>query len=234
MKILIAGYLPLCKNYINAVKAAGAVPEVSLDVKNICERVPNRPGEGKMPEFSGLLLPGGGDMNPKWFGQENHGSDPWDDALDDAQMAILERFVNCKLPVLGICRGHQVINVFFGGDIIQDLGAQNSAPDASSLYTKCRLAPGCWHTAPHGDVFHKASAKKGSWIENIYGEHFVVNSRHHQAIGRLGHGLSAVAWAMDGVVEGIVHENLPIYGVQWHPERMDGGVEVLRRSLILA
>ena len=103
--------------------------------------------------------------------------------------------------VLGICRGLQVLNVFFGGTLIQDLPGHSQAAGRDRLH-RVRTAP--------------------SPLQDLFGETLVVNSAHHQAADRLGQGLRAVQWAIDGTVEAVIHQSLPVWGVQWHPERLAG------------
>ena len=140
-------------------------------------------------------------MDPVLFGQENRGSNPPDRERDRAELALAEAFLTWERPVLGICRGMQVLNVFFGGALLQDLPGHSQAAGRDRLH-RVRTAP--------------------SPLRELYGQDVVVNSAHHQAADRLGSGLRAVQWAPDGVVEAAVHETLPAWGVQWHPERLSG------------
>ena len=151
--------------------------------------------------FDGLLLPGGGDLDPASYGQEMRGSNKPDPDLDQLQLDALGAFVHAKKPVFGICRGLQVINVFFGGTLVQNL------PQGYHQYIGC-------------DQVHETIAEPNSFLAALYGERFSVNSAHHQAIDALGNGLQAVQHAMDGVIEAIRHTELPVWAVQWHPERM--------------
>ena len=149
-----------------------------------------------------LLLPGGGDLEPWRYGQENTASRGLEPERDALELHLLERFTRQKKPVLGICRGLQTINVFFGGDLIQDV-------------------PG--HSTINGaDRLHPTRAAEHSFLRTLYGEAPLVNSAHHQVIGRLGSGLEAVQWAEDSVVEAVCHRQLPVWAVQWHPERICG------------
>ena len=108
--------------------------------------------------------------------------------------------------MLGICRGLQLINVYFGGTLIQDLNTcvrHWKAPEETK------------------DVVHRSRAEKGSWLARLYGESFPHNSAHHQAADLVGSGLVIDSRAeRDHVVEALHHEALPVYFVQWHPERM--------------
>ncbi len=155
--------------------------------------------------FDGLLLPGGGDVSPSRYGQEDRACVDVDMALDALQFAVTGRFFRAGKHILGICRGHQLLNVFFGGTLIQDLPA-GSGHD--------------WDQGKSEDKVHPVRALPSSWVEDLYGRSFPVNSAHHQAADRLGEGLIADQYSPDGVIEAMHHENGLVYGVQWHPERM--------------
>ena len=155
-------------------------------------------------EYDGLLLPGGWDVNPSRYGKTPIPQETIDDGLDEIQFAVLENFLEAGKPVLGICRGHQLLNVALGGTLVQDLP---SAERHRSL--------------PSGDDhIHPVRVEESSFLYRIYGPACTVNSSHHQGIERLGKGLRAAAFSEDGVIEAIGHESLPLWGVQWHPERM--------------
>ena len=125
-----------------------------------------------------------------------------DPELDRLQLFLLRSFLRKNLPVLGICKGMQLINVCLGGGIIQDL------PTAGR------------HAYIGKDQIHPSHAEKGSLLHTLYGENFPVNSAHHQGIAEPGEDLIVIQHAPDGVAEAIVHTSLPILGIQWHPERM--------------
>ncbi len=182
------------ENYLSAIEAAGGegtarylpAPELSYD---------------------GLLLTGGEDMDPARFGQENTHSRGIDPARDEAELALLDAFCGANKPVLAICRGHQVANVWLGGDLIQDLG---------------ELVP--FHRKEEGDQIHLVRAAEGSLLCRLYGPVFPVNSSHHQGLGRLGKGLTVTARSEGGVIEAAEHDTLPLLCVQFHPERMTGAL----------
>ncbi|MBE6996347.1 MAG: gamma-glutamyl-gamma-aminobutyrate hydrolase family protein [Ruminococcaceae bacterium] len=170
---------------------------------------------GGTPEgCDALLLPGGGDLEPWRYGQENTASRGLEPVRDAAELALLDWFTAAGQPVLGICRGMQTINVYFGGTLLQDIAG---------------------HTAAHGiDRLHRVRTAP-SPLRSICGERCIVNSAHHQAVDRLGAGLDAVQWTADGIVEAVCHQTLPVWGFQWHPERLDGdlGRRVFGRFLDL-
>ncbi|MCM1268615.1 MAG: gamma-glutamyl-gamma-aminobutyrate hydrolase family protein [Bacteroidales bacterium] len=152
-----------------------------------------------------LLLPGGGDITPAFFGQKDHGSRNVDTALDILQFTALSRFVADGKPILGICKGLQLINVHFGGDLFQNIDTADS------------------HKWIGYDQFHRVyhdSLSRRDFFYQLYGFGTRVNSAHHQAVKRLGDDLMTVCRAGDGVIEGLIHRRLPIMAVQWHPERM--------------
>ena len=180
-------------NYIAAVEAAGGRGEARY-----------LPWPDQL--YDGLVLAGGDDMDPALFGQTNQGSRGIDRARDDAELALLDAFLEAEKPVLAICRGHQVVNVWLGGDLIQDLDPA--------------LAP--FHGGGEEDQVHPVRAGEGTLLHRLYGPVFPVNSSHHQALGRLGKGLTAAARSEGGVVEAVEHHSLPLISVQFHPERMTG------------
>ena len=186
----IVNYEQHASNYVAALEATGIRPLVTLDPKEAIT-------------CDALLLPGGGDVDPARFGQENRGSMDIDPKLDDIQLTALDLFVqNGKKPILGICRGHQVVNIGLGGALIQDL------PTAQD------------HMSMNGDSVHPVRNLPGSILHRLYGPEMSANSSHHQGVDSLGRGMRAVSFAPDGVVESSEHDTLPILTVQFHPERM--------------
>ncbi len=154
-------------------------------------------GQGR--KWDALLLPGGGDLEPWRYGQENTASRGLEPERDEAELRLLQEFTALGKPVLGVCRGLQTINVFFGGTLAQDVPGH-----------------GAWE---EGDRLHGVRTAP-SPLRPLWGERMTVNSAHHQAADRLGSGLRAVQWTGDGVVEALCHERLPVWAVQWHPERL--------------
>lgn len=193
MKIAIAGKKEQTGNYVKYLESMGVIPVVTL--------LPSQ-----ISTCQGLLLPGGGDITPAFYGEQNHGSHSIDTELDILQLQAFDLAMDNIMPVLGICKGLQIINVGLGGSLIQDL-----EPPVSDR-----------HQYHRGDKYHDSVINSDSWLYKLYGHGAIVNSAHHQAIDRLGRGLSAVSCCpLDGCIEAIAHESLPIIGVQWHPERID-------------
>lgn len=191
LTIQVSGEPDGMANYCAALECLGAIP-----VAGYCPE----PDLG----CDGLLLCGGGDLDSTLFGQENRGSDPPDHHRDRAELALFQAFFQAGKPILGICRGMQVINVALGGDLIQDL------PPVSLPF----------HGRAGHDLVHPLRAEQDSLLYRLYGPVFLVNSTHHQAVDCLGNGLRAIAWAESGFSEAIDYPGRPILGVQFHPERM--------------
>ncbi len=178
-------------NYENALNCLGALP------------VRVFPGED-IGQFSGLLLPGGIDVDPKFYHQENTACGSIDLELDQMQFDYIDRFLAKGLPVFGVCRGHQVVNVYFGGTLIQNIET-------------CTMHK--WR--PDGDSIHTTVAEADGFIGRLYGTKLTTNSAHHQGVELPGEGLRIVQTSdTDGICEALAHETLPVRTVQWHPERM--------------
>lgn len=160
------------------------------------------------PDLScaGLVLCGGGDIACEFFGQEDRGSNPPDLARDRAELALFQAFYRAGKPILGICRGMQIINVALGGTLIQDL------PQPQRDF----------HTWEGADKIHPVACLEGSLLHRLYGPLCSVNSAHHQGLDRLGEGLRTIAWSEGGVAEAVDLPGYPLLGVQFHPERMAG------------
>ncbi len=184
-------------NYERAILAAGGEP-----AGGYC------PGLDLAQECDGLLLCGGGDLAPSRFGQEDRGSGPPNPKRDAAELALTAAFLQAGKPILGICRGHQVVNVALGGTLRQDIGGE--------------LRPFHAHDDEEDDRIHPVRSKPGSLLHRLYGPLFPVNSSHHQALDVMGEGLVPTLWSESGLVEGAEHIRLPILCVQFHPERMTG------------
>jgi len=158
-----------------------------------------------------LVLSGGVDIHPSFYGgQPDYTSKPaqWREDRDKFEIAALKRAWEQRKPVLGVCRGLQLINVVCGGTLVQDLGLEGDET----------------HQNLTGDKQHGEEVLQGSLLHEITGGSGWVNSAHHQAIGRLGNELRVNCHSDDGVIEGIEwsgQRDRPfMLAVQWHPERM--------------
>lgn len=192
-RILISGSDGSRENYENAVRQAGGEP-CSFYLPPVDD------------SYDALLLCGGDDVDPIHFGQENTASHGIDPDRDRVELELARLYIAAGKPILGICRGHQLLNICLGGDLIQDIG------DPFHLFHTRGDLP--------DDRIHPVYAAPGSFLYEAYGPAFPVNSSHHQVVGKLGQGLEAVAWSESGLVEACAHTSLPIRTVQWHPERM--------------
>ena len=180
------------ENYKNAVRLAGGEPI-----------------GGYLPKYDescdALLLCGGEDVSPSYYGQKNVGCRGIDKQRDKAEFELIEAFVHAKKPILGICRGHQILNVGFGGTLIQDI---------SEIQQSSHSARECC------DNSHMINVCEKSFMYHLTEGSDFVNSSHHQAISDLGRGLIATAHSLDGIIESFEHTEMAVLGVQYHPERM--------------
>lgn len=190
LKIAIAGTPEGAANFIAALEALGASGRDVLE-------------ETDFSGYDGLILPGGADIDPSLFGEEDLGCHKIERERDLKQLEILDQFVQSKKPVLGVCKGHQLLNVYFGGKLCQHI------PEFER------------HQWIQHDQAHMARCNPDCILQEIYGAaEFPVNSAHHQAVITPAQGFRAIQWADDGVLEAMIHDTLPILGLQWHPERM--------------
>lgn len=180
--------------------------------------------------LDGLLLPGGQDVDPHQYGEEPHRRiDSVDPLRDLTEIHLARRALTDDMPIFGICRGCQVLNVAAGGTLYQDLHAQYSEESLRHFQDYAVE----W--ASHG-----ISVKEGSRLRELIGEgHVLVNSYHHQAVKRIAEGFSVTAVASDGVVEAIESERHTwVLGVQWHPELLleqrDFNLAFFRRHIEMA
>ena len=186
-RVFLRGTAETFHNYIAALQAVGVEPVASMDLTLAAD-------------CDGLLVPGGADVDPVHYGQENTASVGIDPDRDRDELLLIRQFLAMEKPILGICRGHQILNIALGGDLIQDLPGHRQRPDGI-------------------DEVHPVLVEH-PFLRALYGERFISNSAHHQAIGRLGQGLTVTCRSEEGIIEGVVHENGRVFGLQFHPERM--------------
>lgn len=150
--------------------------------------------------YDGLVLCGGDDVDPGFYGEENTACGPTEPARDRVELALLDAYVKAGKPVMGICRGLQLMNVYFGGTLHQHIDQVQQHRQSIEHY-----------------CVHKVTAS--DFLAELYAEEFFVNSYHHQAVKALGKNLVPIACA-GSVTEAFRHESLPVFAVQWHPEKL--------------
>lgn len=174
-------------SYVEALKTINCIPIlIPMDIDDL---------DIVLSKCDGFLITGGADITPSYFNQENNGSEDCNTRIDEIDKKIIEYGFKHKKPMLGICRGHQALNVFLGGDLVQDIGKSHQGGKMHKVYT----------------------------IPNKYlpfDSEIMVNSYHHQIVDKLAKGIIAIGKSDEGYVEAFIHESAPIISVQWHPERM--------------
>ncbi len=215
--------------YVHAVEAAGARAHVFSTFEaprdNAGTHVPLSTGldphdPSPLDGAVGLVIPGGGDVDPKWYGQAPHPrTTKVSHRRDRFELTLLEEALQRDLPVLAICHGMQLLNVHLGGTLEQHLG------DVPGRLQHDR-------DLPRADAVHRVKLEGDSLLAGIFGSDEVpVNSSHHQALERVAEPLAEVGWADDGVLEAVVsREHQWVVGVQWHPEAM-AAVDRTQRAL---
>lgn len=204
----------------HSVVNAGGVPLV----------LPNIANESVLDQLAasldGLLVTGGGDVDPTWYGEEPHPAlGEVSPERDQFEIALIRRFLQRNKPVFGICRGCQVLNVAADGDMYQDIYAQSGRP----LLQHSQKAPR-EHASHYVDIVEQSMLH--SIVQNI---RLKVNSFHHQAIRRAGAGFAITAYSSDGIVEAIEStQHRFALGVQWHPENMTRSGDPAARLLFEA
>lgn len=209
---------------IQAIEEAGGLPvmiPVSVDSDTL---------RAIYTRMDGVLLPGGGDVDPAIYNAAKHPkTGQADDARDFAELSVARWAVDDDLPLLGICRGHQVLNVALGGTLIQDIPAQ----------VETEINHDTPNDVPRGNPAHVVNIDPSSRLAAILGTTApLVNSLHHQSVESAAPGACITAYSPDGVVEAL---ELPdkhfILSVQWHPEDMyleDEAMQRLFRAFVEA
>ncbi|MBQ9197067.1 MAG: gamma-glutamyl-gamma-aminobutyrate hydrolase family protein [Clostridia bacterium] len=190
-------------DYIHAVTDAGGVPMVIPPMEDAASL------REALDRCDGLLLTGGDDVNPACYGEEKL---PCCGELtperDHAEPILIKRALERGMPILGVCRGMQILNVTLGGALYQDIALQYG----DKLFHPC-------YDIPAGDA-HAMNILPDTLLRRVMGaDRCMVNSRHHQAVKRLAEGMRICAQAPDGLTEGMeAADGRPILCVQWHPE----------------
>jgi putative glutamine amidotransferase len=187
-------YLRLRATYVRAVELGGGAPVLvpSVDPDTLTEI---------LERLDGVVFPGGADVDPSAYGEIVQPRTEVNAGLDDLELPAARWAVRSEVPVLGICRGQQLINVAMGGSLVQHLD-------------------GHVQRASRHELSHRLRVESGSRLADALGATDIeVNSFHHQVVARLGDGLREVAWSPDGVVEGLESpDHRWLVCVQYHPE----------------
>ncbi|MGV3487506.1 MAG: gamma-glutamyl-gamma-aminobutyrate hydrolase family protein [Tuberibacillus sp.] len=200
-----SGEASVADAYVKAVEKSGGIPVI----------LPNITSEEGIEKLAatidGLLVTGGGDIDPTLFNEEPlPGLGEITPERDAFELSIIPKMLEARKPILGICRGIQILAIAAGGDMYQDVYSQNS--DRPLLQHQ--------QHAPRSHGSHFVTVENNSLLHQIMGEErFKVNSFHHQTVRRPGNGFRVTAVASDGLVEAIECIDHPFaVGVQWHPE----------------
>ncbi len=204
----------LNQDYIHAVADAGGVPIVlpcTTDEEGL---------RSALDHADGLLLTGGADIDPSLYGEETLPCCGTVTRIrDDTELVLIRHALEKKMPILGICRGFEILNAALGGTLYQDIEQQYGSAVSHPRYD-----------IPGGDA-HTVQYLEGTLLKSIMGEEKgYVNSRHHQGVKEPAAGLKICAQAPDGLTEGLEAEDgRPILAVQWHPESLYQRLPVQRR-----
>ena len=189
-------------SYINAIEKGGGIPiiiPISTDEDNI---------KSTIEKVDGLLIPGGVDVNPLYYNEEPQillGE--INGRLDEFNLIATKIALELNKPILGICRGAQVLNICLGGTIYQDISYTNKNFVKHSQNAKGNIKT------------HSVEIVNSELLESILGKEIDVNSFHHQSVKDLGKNLKASAYSKDGIIEAIEKEDAKfVVGIQWHPE----------------
>ena len=199
--------LQLLENYLNAIYRAGGLPMVfpsSITDEDAIDEMLNH--------VDGVLLSGGIDVHPRYFGEEVlPGCGAIDETRDAFELALTRKAVERGMPVLGICRGIQVLAVALGGTLFQDIESQLGIPNTEH------------RQEPMDDYKHAVRFKEGGLLERITGTTLMLtNSMHHQSVKGAGDQLIIEGITMDGIIEAVsMAGNEAVFGVQFHPECLE-------------
>ena len=199
----------LMEDYAEELEKAGALTI-------LIARLDPEDADTVLDQVDGLVLTGGGDVDPASYNEANADSSNMDPMADLRDIALVRGAREREMPVLGICRGQQIVNVALGGSLHQDMvGVDDTHPRFSD-------------DAEERNAYrHVVRFDEGSQLGKIYGAwEKKVNSLHHQSVDRLGEGLKSVGWTSDGHIEAIEStDSWPLLSVQWHPEMLHDGAE---------
>ena len=219
MTIQAENYSPrlgMSRSYVNALLKAGAAP---LLIPHIADKAVLRT---LYERLDGLLLPGGGDIDPARYGESRHKNCNEPSAeRDDTELALARWAMDGDMPVLAICRGIQVLNVALGGSLFQDIQAQIPGAERHDWYPN----------HPRDRLSHTVAISPNTRLAQIVGTTLLpVNSLHHQSVKDVAPGLAVTGFSPDEIIEVVEALDHPFaIGVQWHPEELAGGDARARR-----
>ena len=193
------------EEYFTYVTKAGALPVMlgTLDKEQAKEMA---------EKLDGVIITGGADIDPSFYHQENIACGAFDSVIDQTDINIYEAFKELGKPVFGICRGLQIINIAEGGTLNQDIPSAN--PKNIEHNQLNANPPLDFHK-----FYHDVDIVEDSKLFSIMGNHYHVNSTHHQSIDKLGEGLRITAYSTDDNIIEAIESDL-VFAVQWHPERL--------------
>ena len=201
------GYTGAKNSYSTAIEAAGGIPFI----------LPYTENEETLADYAaamdGFVFTGGADIDPKYYGEEiKEACGKIFPMRDMFEARMFEKITSTKKPILAICRGMQVINVFLGGTLYQDINTEYETNLAHR------------QTAPRTEPWHDILVSEETKLSALIGKSRMIgNSFHHQAVKSLAKGLTCTAKAEDGIIEAYVSEDYPyLAAYQWHPERLCG------------
>lgn len=199
-KIFVYGDPAVLVNYNRAVNDSGAECVISENVADA-------------KRCDALLLAGGGDVSPCLYKTARTNCKAVSLKRDISELYLIALFLHRKAPIMGVCRGLQILNVFFDGTLNQSI-----------LHEEI-------HYAKNKDVTHKITDSKKGFMRELFGENLIVNSAHRQSVNKLGKGLIICAKSNDNVIEAFEHKDEKVIAVQFHPERM-GEINARVRTFI--
>jgi putative glutamine amidotransferase len=206
MPLIAIGHNRKMEDYLESVRRAGGEPVEVLAGGEAPEQI--------LARVDGLMLTGGGDVDPKLYGEARHDTfQAAETGRDDFEIALARAAIAKGIPLLAICRGMQVLNVAMGGTLFQDIPSQVTGALEHSL------------PQPRAGSAHEVWVAKGSKLSTLLADHMEdgetchVNSRHHQSVKQAAPGFDVTATSPDGVVEAMEKPDAPFcVAVQWHPE----------------
>lgn len=194
------------ESYLKKIKDSGSIPLMIPVRPSLIEDIPQI-----IKKMDGIILSGGVDVHPSFYNEEPmKGLGHVDYVRDEFEIELARYCIEKMIPILGICRGMQVLNVATGGTLYQDINTQLESSIQHTQKTSDRVGN------------HHIEIKENTFLYKVYGKRGFVNSYHHQAVKDLSEDFEAIAWSEDGLIESMIHKNNQnVIALQWHPELLD-------------